>query len=299
MSSDEDKRDEGAPRAASPPAPRAPEPERRPFELPLVDGRGGDGPGLEGPGHGAMADERAREAMAVLRSRERGAAMMSTPSRTGDEGGVAADASFPPPEWTRSGGSEATDALPFPEPADDGEGFELDTEPLPDRDPELAPIAAVPVDPDAPEFETIDDPRIPPGQELFRIGEVARAVGVEAHVLRYWETVFPAVEPAKTSSNQRRYRRADVARLLQIKRLRHDTGLTVAQARAYLEEAARLGRRPPDPPVPGLGLAARSEPDEARPIIGRAEDESRLRGLRGRLSEMRALALELLEAVDD
>src|SRR5262245_1310388 len=42
-------------------------------------------------------------------------------------------------------------------------------------------------------FETSDDPRIPDGQSYFKIGEVAKIIGVKPYVLRYWEGEFPWV----------------------------------------------------------------------------------------------------------
>ena len=49
---------------------------------------------------------------------------------------------------------------------------------------------------------------------------MVRLTGVEAYVLRYWETEFPQLAPRKSGANQRLYRRKDVETLLAIKRLR-------------------------------------------------------------------------------
>ncbi len=89
--------------------------------------------------------------------------------------------------------------------------------------------------------ESADDPRIPPDQAFFKIGEVADIVGVKPYVLRYWENEFSWVKPEKTSSRQRRYRRQDVAVLLQIKRLRYEEQLTVARARELIRDSRRRG----------------------------------------------------------
>ncbi len=68
----------------------------------------------------------------------------------------------------------------------------------------------------------------------YRIGEVAQIVGVETHVLRYWESEFPMVRPQKSRSGQRVYSRKDVARLVKIKQLLYSEGFTIAGARQRL-----------------------------------------------------------------
>jgi len=69
----------------------------------------------------------------------------------------------------------------------------------------------------------------------YRIGEVASLAQVEPHVLRYWETEFPALRPAKTPSGQRLYSEADIRTVLTIKRLLYEEGFTIAGARKQLE----------------------------------------------------------------
>src|SRR4051812_50160097 len=51
-----------------------------------------------------------------------------------------------------------------------------------------------------------------PTKLYFRIGEVATAVGVETHVLRYWETEFRSIRPQKSSRGQRVYSRRGVGK---------------------------------------------------------------------------------------
>lgn len=72
-----------------------------------------------------------------------------------------------------------------------------------------------------------------PDKVYFRIGEVSELVGVESHVLRYWEGEF-ALKPTRTPSGQRRYRREDVEFLLKVRRLLHEQGFTIAGARKAL-----------------------------------------------------------------
>ena len=73
-----------------------------------------------------------------------------------------------------------------------------------------------------------------PDKLYFKIGEVADIVGVEAYVLRFWETEFPSLAPKKTDSGHRLYRRKDVETVLRIKELLYDKGFTIAGARKRL-----------------------------------------------------------------
>ncbi|MFQ3638976.1 MAG: MerR family transcriptional regulator, partial [Chloracidobacterium sp.] len=73
-----------------------------------------------------------------------------------------------------------------------------------------------------------------PDKLYFKIGEVCEIVGVEPHVLRYWEQEFPQLAPQKSSAGQRIYRRKDVEIALRIKSLREDEGFTIAGAKKRL-----------------------------------------------------------------
>lgn len=74
-----------------------------------------------------------------------------------------------------------------------------------------------------------------PDKLYFRIGEVAQLCRLPAYVLRFWETEFPLLKPIKSSTGQRMYRHKDVENVLQIKRLLHEEGYTIAGARQYLK----------------------------------------------------------------
>jgi DNA-binding transcriptional MerR regulator len=71
----------------------------------------------------------------------------------------------------------------------------------------------------------------------YRIGEVASIVGVEPHVLRYWESRFRSIRPQKSRSGQRVYSRNDVNRLLKIRDLLYSQGFTVSGARKKLRQS--------------------------------------------------------------
>lgn len=96
-----------------------------------------------------------------------------------------------------------------------------------------------------------------PDRVYFRIGEVSSLVGVDPHVLRYWESEFKVIKPRRTKSKQRLYRRKDVENLLRIKNLLHDDGYTIAGARRLLKESGS-SRKTPAQPVHGNSPAVSS-----------------------------------------
>jgi DNA-binding transcriptional MerR regulator len=76
-----------------------------------------------------------------------------------------------------------------------------------------------------------------PDKLFFRIGEVSELVGVEPHVLRYWESEFK-MRPQRSESGQRMYQRKDIAKFLRIRHLLHQEGFTIAGARKALSGSA-------------------------------------------------------------
>lgn len=78
--------------------------------------------------------------------------------------------------------------------------------------------------------------------DAFRtIGEVAAALGIRQHVLRYWEEQMPMLRPIKRSGGRRYYRPEDVALVQQIDRLVHREGYTLRGARQALEAGVQPG----------------------------------------------------------
>ncbi len=122
-----------------------------------------------------------------------------------------------------------------------------------------------------------------PNKLYFRIGEVAELVGVEPHVLRYWEGEF-RMRPHRSSSGQRLYRKRDIARFLKIRKLLHSEGFTIAGARKALSTGSGA-------PTEGSAI----ELDKLR------EAATRLQGLRESLDQLRAdlQAPLLLDALED
>ncbi len=98
-----------------------------------------------------------------------------------------------------------------------------------------------------------------PNKLYFRIGEVARIIGVKPYVLRYWETEFAVLKPGKTPSRHRLYRRRDVEILLEIKHLLYEEGFTIAGAKKRLKEKEK-----DEPALPLLLTDYRKEMDAIR-----------------------------------
>jgi len=73
--------------------------------------------------------------------------------------------------------------------------------------------------------------------QAFRtISEVSNDVNIPAHVLRFWETKFPNINPLKRSGNRRYYRPEDVKLIIKIKTLLYDNGYTVKGVQKLLKE---------------------------------------------------------------
>ena len=111
-----------------------------------------------------------------------------------------------------------------------------------------------------------------PNKLFFKIGEVCEITDTQPYVLRYWESEFPALAPAKNSSGQRIYRRKDIETVLRIKQLLYDEGFTIAGAKKRLEtEMAGKG------PTPHAAANEAEAPPASAPrrTIGRRRCSSR------------------------
>lgn len=92
--------------------------------------------------------------------------------------------------------------------------------------------------------QSIDELPAIPEKIYFRIGEVAELVGVEPHVLRYWEQEFRSVRPTKSQRGQRVYTRRDVEVLRRIRGLLYEEKFTIAGARKALRSRGVEPREP-------------------------------------------------------
>ncbi len=110
-------------------------------------------------------------------------------------------------------------------------------------------------------------------KRYYRIGEVAKLTGVKPHVLRYWESEFRWMAPAKSRSKQRMYRQRDIEVVRLLQRLLHEERFTIAGARRKLKEMGIA--RALDKPQMDLGL-------ELDPLVS-------LRRIRDELKAIRAM----------
>lgn len=78
-------------------------------------------------------------------------------------------------------------------------------------------------------------PVTPATEKRLRIGQVARQLGVEPYVLRFWEDEFPQLQAARTSKGQRYYTEEHVRLLEKIRHLLYVEKLTIKGARQKLE----------------------------------------------------------------
>lgn len=75
-------------------------------------------------------------------------------------------------------------------------------------------------------------------KEFYSITEVSKVTGVEPHVLRYWETEFPALRPGKNKAGKRDYEKKDIELVLRIKKLLYEELYTIAGAKKKLQGKA-------------------------------------------------------------
>jgi DNA-binding transcriptional MerR regulator len=144
-----------------------------------------------------------------------------------------------------------------------------------------------------------------PQKLFFKIGEVCELAGVQAHVLRYWETEFPMLAPQKNRAGQRTYRRKDVEMALRIKELLYDEQYTIAGAKKKLATELRspgrdAGTAASRSPVRSLqrppSLAARftSSPPSPQPSETKLTAEQR-----ASLKDIAAQLREILDLLDE
>ena len=118
-----------------------------------------------------------------------------------------------------------------------------------------------------------------PNKLYYKIREVCEIVGVEAHVLRFWEAEFPALSPPKSKSGQRTYRPKDIELLLRIRKLLYEEGFTIAGARK------RLSDRDADTSVD----KSRAKPDAAKPQKKAPQSSENIRKAKAELENILTL----------
>ena len=81
-----------------------------------------------------------------------------------------------------------------------------------------------------------------PVQEFFSIGEVCALTDLKPHVLRYWESQFKFLSPAKNRSGNRVYQRREVELILLVKHLLYTEKYTIDGARQKVDELRKAGQ---------------------------------------------------------
>ncbi len=151
----------------------------------------------------------------------------------------------------------------------------------------------------------------------YRIGEVSQIVGVQPHVLRYWESEFRTIRPQKSSKGQRVYSRKDVEKLLRVKDLLKNQGFTIAGARKQLsrrgsdepERATEQGNaqvRNADVELRAEGRAVQTALTAAQPVMRTTSNPASVgptqrhqaKALRRSLVQLRNDILGMLEELD-
>lgn len=112
-----------------------------------------------------------------------------------------------------------------------------------------------------------------PAQEFFSIGEVCALTDLKPHVLRYWESQFRFLNPAKNRSGNRVYKSREVELIMLVKHLLYSEKYTIEGARQKIEQYRRTGEL--------RGTARRAMGSETIREL-RDEVENVLRGLEGR-----------------
>jgi DNA-binding transcriptional MerR regulator len=78
-------------------------------------------------------------------------------------------------------------------------------------------------------------------QEFFSIGEVCALTGLKPHVLRYWESQFRFLSPAKNRSGNRVYQRREVELIMLVKQLLYTEKYTIDGARQRIDAHRKRG----------------------------------------------------------
>lgn len=81
-----------------------------------------------------------------------------------------------------------------------------------------------------------------PVQEFFAIGDVCQMTDLKPHVLRYWESQFRFLNPAKNRSGNRVYQRREIELIMLVKHLLYTEKYTIEGARQRIDEYRRTGQ---------------------------------------------------------
>ena len=71
---------------------------------------------------------------------------------------------------------------------------------------------------------------------FYTISKTAEIIGVQSHVLRFWEKKFSSINPKKSLSGRRFYSSNDIEKLLKIKKLLYEDGFTIKGAISIIDK---------------------------------------------------------------
>ena len=121
-------------------------------------------------------------------------------------------------------------------------------------------------------------PQGEPVQEFFSIGEVCTLTDLKPHVLRYWESQFKFLNPAKNRSGNRVYQRREIELIMLVKHLLYTEKYTIDGARQKVDEQRKTGElRPAARQALGAELVETLE-SELRSILDALEGTGPARG---------------------
>ena len=118
-----------------------------------------------------------------------------------------------------------------------------------------------------------------PVQEFFSIGEVCELTGLKPHVLRYWESQFKFLHPAKNRSGNRVYQRREIELIMLVKQLLYTEKYTIDGARQKIDDYRKSGELRSVARAALDSQAVESMESELRSILaildGQVEDKER------------------------
>lgn len=138
-------------------------------------------------------------------------------------------------------------------------------------------------------------------ESAFRtISEAASELGLQQHVLRFWESKFPQIQPMKRAGGRRYYRPEDIEFLASIRSLLHDQGFTIKGVQKLLDQ--NKGKLPAEIIVSANDAeqstsapAVRSPDSDGQPVAG--IDKSALKRVLGELQDLQGILRSSLQEV--
>ena len=132
------------------------------------------------------------------------------------------------------------------------------------------------------------------------ISEAAKELGLQQHVLRFWESKFPQIQPMKRAGGRRYYRPEDIEFLASIRTLLHDQGFTIKGVQKLLDQ--NKGKLPSEISVTAHegeqgAVALVANTNSADDVNGPTVDKAALRSVLGELQELQGILRTSLQEV--